>query len=57
MSEEVPTVIESVIAEWREKREAKQEAHQAIVESREYQEQLVRLSHLMFDLVGTFRVC
>lgn len=57
MSEEVPTVMESMFAEWREKREAKQEAHQAIVESPEYQEQLARLSQLMFDFVATLRLC
>ncbi len=57
MAEELPNTIESIFAEWRQRFEAKQEQHKAVVETPEYQSQLSRLKHLAFDFIATLRLC
>jgi hypothetical protein len=57
VTDETPTTIESLFAEWRKQIEAKQEQHKAVVESPEYQSQLARLSQLTFDFIATLRLC
>jgi hypothetical protein len=56
-SDDLPSSVNSLFAQWRNRLEEKRKRHQAVIESPEYIAQLTRLGQLTTDFVITLRLC